>query len=87
MCEEAGWPNVTHDGQMMYENTFSTDRAEVVRWAYNNAVAGVEWRTRSVNEAREKLAMAEADLERLRADVEKLDKMLANNPPPPPERA
>lgn len=22
LCEEYDWPNVTHDGQMMYENTF-----------------------------------------------------------------
>ena len=33
LCEEPGWPNVTHDGRMMYENTFDTDRAKVVQWA------------------------------------------------------
>ena len=25
-CEAPGWPNVTHDGDMMYENRYSTDR-------------------------------------------------------------
>lgn len=32
-CEELGWPNVTHDGKIMYENKFSADRNEVIRWA------------------------------------------------------
>jgi hypothetical protein len=32
-CETPGWPNCTHDGQMMYDNTFSTDKAQVVEWA------------------------------------------------------
>lgn len=36
-CEEPGWPNVTHDGFMMYENTFSTDKTEVVAWAKRDA--------------------------------------------------
>ncbi|TDW65385.1 hypothetical protein EDF57_103569 [Novosphingobium sp. PhB55] len=41
-CEELGWPNVTHDGRMMYENTFSADRDQVVKWALRNARASVE---------------------------------------------
>ncbi|MBF5091955.1 hypothetical protein F1640_18545 [Novosphingobium sp. NBM11] len=36
-CEELGYPNVTHDGRLMYDNTFSPDRAEVVRWAVRSA--------------------------------------------------
>ena len=38
-CEELGWPNVTIDGLMMYENTFSTDRSKVIQWAIENAKA------------------------------------------------
>lgn len=30
-CEKAGWPNVTHDGELMYENTFSTDKMVIVK--------------------------------------------------------
>jgi hypothetical protein len=37
MCEATGWPNVTHDGCMMYENIFSTDKAKVIAWAKRNA--------------------------------------------------
>lgn len=32
-CEEPGYPNVTHDGQLMYENRFSIDIGQVVQWA------------------------------------------------------
>ena len=41
-CEEPGWPNVTHDGQIMYNNLFSTDRNEVISWALENAKARAE---------------------------------------------
>ena len=40
-CEEYGYPNVTHDGRMMYNNMFSKDRAEVMTWAIENAEAGL----------------------------------------------
>ena len=79
-CEEPGWPNVTHDGCMMYDNEFSTYRDEVVRWAYQNAIACVNWRTQSVQDLREKLADAENDLEKFQADADKLAKMLPNCP-------
>ena len=32
-CEEVGYSNVTHDGVLMYENTFSTNIDDVVAWA------------------------------------------------------
>ena len=31
-CEVLGWPNCTTDGQLMYKNTFFTNRDEVVEW-------------------------------------------------------
>lgn len=40
MCEKAEWPNCTHDGQLMYDNTFSTDKSKVIAWAKRNADAG-----------------------------------------------
>lgn len=40
-CEELGWPNVTHDGRMMHENTFTADRDQVVKWAAREARCAV----------------------------------------------
>lgn len=57
-CEELGYPNVTHDGQLMYNNTFSPDRAQVVKWAIENARAWVEALKDRQTEAQENLLNA-----------------------------
>lgn len=59
-CEVPGYPNVTHDGLLMYENMYSVDRDKVVKWAQDNAKARLkllrdelvrlEIRTRSVKD-------------------------------------
>lgn len=72
-CEELGWPNVTHDGRMMYENTFSADRSEVVEWAKSNAAAGVDNWAYVVGEREHDLAEAKAHLERCRANLTALE--------------
>lgn len=40
-CEEPGWPNTTHCGHLMYENTYSQDREKIVAKAKRNAALGV----------------------------------------------
>ena len=68
-CEELGWPNVTHDGCMQFENTFSPDAGLVRTWAIDNARAGIEWMTAhalekeaELSEMRERLAQRKSDL-------------------------
>ena len=46
-CEALGWPNTTHDGQLMYENMFSADRDVVIGWAKRSA----ELETKHLSEA------------------------------------
>lgn len=36
-CEELGWPNCTHDGETMYENTFTDDLHKAIGWCKNDA--------------------------------------------------
>jgi hypothetical protein len=72
-CEELGWPNVTHGGEMMYENTFSADKATVVKWAKKNAQCGIESRQRRVEEIRKELADMERYLAESQADLAKLE--------------
>lgn len=72
-CEVIDWPNVTHDGELMYENTFSTDRAEVIRWAKRTAASAVEWRTGSIADAQQKLAELRAELVICEASRSNLD--------------
>jgi len=74
-CEELEWPNVTHGGSMMYDNTFSPDKAVVVQWAKRSAEIGVQWAKESVEEnekelaeRRERLAKNESELAQLKMD-------------------
>jgi hypothetical protein len=39
LCEVPGWPNVTHDGRIQYENRFSADPAAVVEMAFREITA------------------------------------------------
>jgi len=68
-CEELGWPNVTHDGCMMYENTFSADRNRIVKSAIRNA----ELRAKS---AREYLTAKKKEVAELETELEEAEKMV-----------
>lgn len=50
-CEELGWPNVTHDGTMMYENRVFETRTAAVEAARREMAAWVESARRSVADA------------------------------------
>ncbi len=78
LCEVPGWPNVTHDGEMMFDNTFSLDREEVRRWAVENAEAGVKIISERIEETKQELRKMEdrliehhRDLQTLKADSKK----------------
>ena len=43
-CEAPGWPNITHDGQLMYDNTHFLDRAQAVAKARAELEASVQHR-------------------------------------------
>lgn len=62
LCEEPGWPNVTHDGELMYENRFSTDRDTVIRWAKRDAELGVKYAKEAVTDAEKTLIERQAHL-------------------------
>lgn len=74
-CEEYGFPNVTHCGEIMYENTHSPDKLQVIQWAKDNAQLGVRQTQRSIDaaeidlrERRQLLADYRASLYQLEAD-------------------
>lgn len=72
-CETPGWPNCTHDGDMMYENTHSTDKAKVVGWAKYNAYLGVKMFTERLAEKRKEVLEWEDRLRNEENNVTKLD--------------
>ncbi len=78
LCEKPIWPNVTHDGCLIYKNTFSTDKSRVVKWAKEDAGAGVELYKRRISETGEKLSeYSQGLIKEIRA-LEKLNKDYPN---------
>lgn len=43
LCEEYGWPNTTHNGAIMYENTYFHTRAEAYVYLLKETKAGVRY--------------------------------------------
>jgi hypothetical protein len=72
-CEIPAWPNVTHDGEMIFANTFSTDKATVVGWAKRNADLAIESARESLVEAETTLGKRQARLAETLASRQKLE--------------
>lgn len=71
-CEVPEWPNVTHDGEMIYENTFSVDRSKVIKWAKKNAELWLKRYVEVVQEAKQRVVELETEMAEAQAAVEKL---------------
>lgn len=71
-CEEPGWPNVTHDGNIMYDNMYSTDRKKVVKWAKENAEASLEILKNQIIEIKADLFRKKKRLKIVQANLKKL---------------
>ena len=73
LCEEPGYPNVTHDGQIMYQNTFSTDKDQVVAWAKRSAFLYAKNLDRHINEREQELTKTREKLTAAKSDIASLD--------------
>ena len=73
LCEEDGWPNVTHDGCMMYDNTFSPDKDKVISWAKRNSDAAIDVISEQISDTEKKLIEKKQYLAERRAIREKLE--------------
>lgn len=71
-CEDPGWPNITHDGILMFDNTFFTDRRKAVDMARKDAAAGVLACEERVSDLEDRLARAQDDLECRKAALARL---------------
>ena len=71
-CEETGWPNLTTDGELMYENTFFASRDDAIETAITNAKAGISLAERALERLRADRAKEEAHLEQCSSDLESL---------------
>jgi hypothetical protein len=74
-CEKFGWPNVTHDGAMMFDNTFFLSEAEAVAKAKRDSDSGIKQAINLILQSeaqtekhRSRLAEAKAEREKLERD-------------------
>lgn len=72
-CEEVGYPNVTVDGDLMYENTYSDDKNKIISIAKRVAEAATNWATENVKNAEEALRKASEHLIKHQSDLAKLE--------------
>lgn len=61
-CEATEWPNVTHDGVIMYENEYYTDKQEAIASAKNMADMDVASTIKHVEQAEKDLAALKSQL-------------------------
>lgn len=80
-CEFPGWPRVTHAGELMYPNLFSTDKDKVIVWAKRNAERGLDAYTRLVEEAQAKLESVQSELEIQQRNCSKLSELYPEDAP------
>ncbi|WP_347990053.1 hypothetical protein [Methylomonas sp. AM2-LC] len=74
-CEKLGWPNVTHDGVMMYDNTFSTDKDVIIATAKHNANCAIRIFREQIIEKEEDLMRTRKLLLNYLAGLEKLESL------------
>lgn len=68
-CEEYGFPNVTHDGTIMYDNEFFSNKDDVINAINTNLTCSIdrlikyqEIKSNELNEINEELEKCKADL-------------------------
>lgn len=72
-CEVLGWPNVTHDGALMYENSYSQDRSNVICWAKRNAQLQVKSLSEEIVRVHDQLSDLKSRLSCARTQTERLE--------------
>ncbi|WP_285905105.1 hypothetical protein [Pseudodesulfovibrio pelocollis] len=75
-CEELGWPNITHDGELMYDNTFFENRADAIQKAVSENMSWSKALDLSIAEAEKRLEELRAERERQETDQATLEAML-----------
>lgn len=72
-CEALGWPNVTTEGDLMYENTYFRTRELAAAKAKASASSGLQFFKRRVADLSLQLEAAQADLAQCASNLAKLE--------------
>lgn len=72
-CERPGWPNVTHDGCLMQQATFSTNKDVVIAWAKQYARLGKKRWEHEICEMDWRLVFCQRELEQVEHNLYQLE--------------
>lgn len=82
-CEEYGWPNICHDGQII-DSDFCRTKEDAIRAALGHNKAHIRWTVDTLKQARERLAEILHWRAEARANIKALLKMQNQEQPPTP---
>lgn len=74
LCEELGFPNVTHDGELMYNNTHFIKKIDALNYAHRKFTSSIENISESIADLEERLVEKQNLLEltkKQRAELER----------------
>lgn len=73
LCEERGWPNVTHDGTLMYENQFFSSVKAAVEHAKIEFALSIKYANEGVDRAKAQLQQSKDYLNERQAALDALN--------------
>lgn len=73
LCEEFGWPHVTHRGTLMYENTHFLNRWQAAQALQKNLLLEIQLQERNLANSQQQVAQTQADLAASRAALQLLE--------------
>ena len=76
-CETYGYPNLTHEGKIMYENIYFKKRKDAVKAAQKNVKAELEFVDSRIKEMKKEIANYEERAQKLRLDRESLEEEIS----------
>lgn len=72
-CEALGFPNVTHDGEIMYENSHFSNEADAVKYEQLNLQCKIEIQQSSISDLEAKLAEKKRNLAETKKQLDQLN--------------
>jgi hypothetical protein len=75
-CELYGYPNTTHDGSLMFDNTFFQDRTDAIAAAKRNTECSIKLMVERVDAIASDLESARKNLTQQKANLRKLNTIL-----------
>jgi hypothetical protein len=71
-CERRGWPNVTHDGELMTDGGYFSTFEDALANAVDDLKSGIAWRSKDIDEKRLKVRALVAERKRIECDLDVL---------------